>query len=685
MIKSALILLVIIGVTGLFAQVVTIGAEQGGNTVNQTNVPCPINIYYRSMRTQTVYTTEELNDAGMVGPALISSLAFYVVGAPLHSLPFFRIRMKHTENIDASEHIYEPYQDVYFSFGYTPTEGGWDEMSFDSPFFWNGIDNILVDTSFTRTSSWNASGQVRIFNSEIGMRYGRSDSSDQINAITTSATNFKPQIQFRVGFEGLMDEIPYPAVNPSPADLAEAFPNSEKFRWNLIINEEHNNLYSGVKIWIGTDNPPTNLISGVDLGIAFFFIPEFGLQLNTQYYWKVVPYNTSGDAENVPIWSFTTFDWFDEGNGSARSPWQVATADQLKKLQMLTEQDLDNRYFLQVEDIDFEGYEWESNEGWLPIGDTENKFTGKYYGNGFLINNLFINRPEEDYLGLFGYIEGALINNVRLENLSITGNRDIGGAAGYSINSELSQSSASGIIIANNHAGILAGSVSNTTVINCYGKGDIIGEEHIGGLIGKVSNSTIRNCYSTTGITGDQNLGGLVGSRSGTISDYHNYWNVETSGITSSAVGLSRTTEQMTHPYAVNTFNGWNFVNIWAADTEYEVNDGYPYLRAVDYVSSDKNELIPVIKTTAYNYPNPFNPETTISYTLPASGRVKIEIFNVKGQKINKLYDSFTEHGTHSIVWNGRDEQGNILASGVYFCRIESEGSRLLRKMIMLR
>jgi len=71
------------------------------------------------------------------------------------------------------------------------------------------------------------------------------------------------------------------------------------------------------------------------------------------------------------------------------------------------------------------------------------------------------------------------------------------------------------------------------------------------------------------------------------------------------------------------------------------------------------------------NYPNPFNPQTAIQYDLPGEYRVSIEIFNVAGQSVRLLMDNETQGpGSMEMIWNGLDDAGDMLSSGVYLCRI---------------
>ena len=83
--------------------------------------------------------------------------------------------------------------------------------------------------------------------------------------------------------------------------------------------------------------------------------------------------------------------------------------------------------------------------------------------------------------------------------------------------------------------------------------------------------------------------------------------------------------------------------------------------------------------------PNPFNPRTSIDFELASRSRVIIEIFDVEGRRIRRLLDRMTAPGGHTVNWDGKDDQGRRMSSGVYFCRFAGGGRCLTRKMIMLR
>ena len=85
------------------------------------------------------------------------------------------------------------------------------------------------------------------------------------------------------------------------------------------------------------------------------------------------------------------------------------------------------------------------------------------------------------------------------------------------------------------------------------------------------------------------------------------------------------------------------------------------------------------------NYPNPFNPSTTISYCVPADGDVSLTIYNARGQLVNTLVSEPKTKGNYQVVWAGKDSRGNSVASGLYFTRLVSEGKSISKKMLLMK
>ena len=94
---------------------------------------------------------------------------------------------------------------------------------------------------------------------------------------------------------------------------------------------------------------------------------------------------------------------------------------------------------------------------------------------------------------------------------------------------------------------------------------------------------------------------------------------------------------------------------------------------------------LPKIYALKQNYPNPFNPTTTITFNLPKSGYVEITVYNMLGQSICKLLAEEYVAGIHSVIWDGRDDLGIEVSSGIYFYSIQADDFSASRKMILIR
>lgn len=481
-------------------------------------------------------------------------------------------------------------------------------------------------------------------------------------------------------------------------------------------------------------------------------------------------------------------------------------------------------YFIQTENIDLTPFLWDDEEddyindgnGWIPIGDVYEPFSGRYLGNNHIISGRTINRPDKNYQGFFGFIFNARIDEVTLtgvdiigedfvaglfgsiyetivSNCSVTGKITAmgnfsGGLIGGNDESKVMDSSSEIIINGDSYLGGLVAISANSIIENCNSVGDIngkgrvigglIGEQHsskvlhsysnntvtgsdwhTGGLVALNHNSIIDNCHSTGNVWGGgphtgglvgtngekskiinsfssgdvagkgHSVGGLVGRNfdliensysSGTVTGKDNrvggligmtlegtikndfsigsvvndglfvggligagtnieeiivensYWNIQTTGQDSSIAGEGRNTHQMTYPYDELTYVEWDFNTIWTADTKYDVNHGYPYLYDIT-VSIDDNIVKPEHNLVLKNYPNPFNPHTTIKFNLSHNSDAELIIYNTKGQIIKKFFNNNKAPGEHTILWNGRDNMGRKVRSGVYFYKLKTD------------
>ncbi len=109
---------------------------------------------------------------------------------------------------------------------------------------------------------------------------------------------------------------------------------------------------------------------------------------------------------------------------------------------------------------------------------------------------------------------------------------------------------------------------------------------------------------------------------------------------------------------------------------------------AYDQLGLNKSSYLPKAFFLAQNYPNPFNPSTTISYSIPEDNgqvAVRLNVFNIRGQLVRTLVDKSQGPGTYNVNWDGADNRGRRISSGVYFYRIVADTFVSTRKMVVLK
>ena len=164
--------------------------------------------------------------------------------------------------------------------------------------------------------------------------------------------------------------------------------------------------------------------------------------------------------------------------------------------------------------------------------------------------------------------------------------------------------------------------------------------------------------------------------------------------------------------WTTESYEDGSFMLYLVADTGYKITFSYGFIKheivmnfdvtegGYDFgfvdlssLSTDDIANLPVTSKLKNNYPNPFNPETTIEFTLGtghsgtliAENHVRIEVFNIRGQKVRTLVDRSLYYGEHRVVWNGKDDTGNNVGSGVYFYRLTTPTHSEIKKMIMIK
>lgn len=237
--------------------------------------------------------------------------------------------------------------------------------------------------------------------------------------------------------------------------------------------------------------------------------------------------------------------------GTADDPYVITTASQLYEIRHDASQ-----HFVLGADINLDVPEYNAGEGWEPIP----WFNGTLDGNGFEITGLYINRPVDENVGLFRILsDQAVVSNVKLVNVEVTGNYAVGGLVGWNRGSihhssvsgkvtgadaeyesdsiggmagmnqgDISHSHASGEVTGYYLVGGLAGS-NEGSMQDSFASGNVNGVDHVGGLVGwNFSGTTIINSHASGKVTGYDEVGGLTGRNSGTLS--HSYASGEVDG-----------------------------------------------------------------------------------------------------------------------------------------------------------
>ena len=259
---------------------------------------------------------------------------------------------------------------------------------------------------------------------------------------------------------------------------------------------------------------------------------------------------------------------FAGGEGTAENPYLIADAEQLNRVR----EDLKAHYQL-VDHIDLS--DWSSGEGWEPIGVWKNGFAGTFDGAGHRIENVSMDRSEEDDVALFGYVTSSgVVKAFGITGVSVTGGHYVGSIVGY-LEGTVEQVYALGAVTGDQNVGGLVGYLAHGGgIYDAYAMLDVAGNDYVGGAVGRNSQGNMAQIYSTGAVSGSSKVGGLVGfyieGSNSSISS--SFWDVNTSGIPESGGGEGLSTSAM---YQAETYTGWDFDAVWSID---EGND-YPKLQ----------------------------------------------------------------------------------------------------------
>ena len=239
------------------------------------------------------------------------------------------------------------------------------------------------------------------------------------------------------------------------------------------------------------------------------------------------------------------------GNGSSSSPFQI---DSFSDLWWISQNS--NRWiyhYIQTANIDASSTSYlDSGQGFTPIGNSTTRFTGSYDGQGFSIENLFINRPIDSEIGMFGFVNNGIVKNIQLWDSNITGDTRVGAIAGALTNSSGQFSGNNvydGFVLGNTTTGGLIGRLANNSHIHASSYiGTVTGysssqnfsgsgtPQNIGGIVGKMQGgSVLRKSFFDGHVFGINYVGGIAGVNSG--SEISNSYSTGTITAEDSIIG----------------------------------------------------------------------------------------------------------------------------------------------------
>ncbi len=186
------------------------------------------------------------------------------------------------------------------------------------------------------------------------------------------------------------------------------------------------------------------------------------------------------------------------------------------------------------------------------------------------------------------------------------------------------------------------------------------------------------NCGAVYALLTESGINTIGTTHSGGMTDFDYFYTCLAQGISYGEAFLK--TFQYKGEYGFTTdAKGWYYGLVFNGDPFI-----IPKPRNETGIAKDDNNHLPKSFNLG-NYPNPFNPATTTNYSLPASGKVELTIYNMLGQKIRSLINRHQFTGQHKIIWEGKNDQGIKAPSGIYIYRLTSSKSMISKKMVLIK
>jgi len=108
-------------------------------------------------------------------------------------------------------------------------------------------------------------------------------------------------------------------------------------------------------------------------------------------------------------------------------------------------------------------------------------------------------------------------------------------------------------------------------------------------------------------------------------------------------------------------------------------------MRVVQSGIEDNVDMLPTVLRLNQNYPNPFNPKTEILFGLPDDGHVTLEVYDIMGRRVKTLVNGDLRAGNHKIIWDGANDRGEPVSSGMYFYKLSQKENVITKKMMLLK
>lgn len=204
-----------------------------------------------------------------------------------------------------------------------------------------------------------------------------------------------------------------------------------------------------------------------------------------------------------------------KGNGTATNPYKISSVYNLLWIAgcVNSGNELTDMYFVQTENIDMAlTHDWSDGEGWMPIGGyfyysgimMKYGFKGYYNGDGCTISNIYINRPDYEYQGLFGYVTSGEVSNLNLDNVEVTGLENVGGITAYMYSANITGCSVRNCKIkaTDFYVGGISGYQDSGVISDCIVDGDIAGQDYVGGIVSWINEGKVINCATMGSVTG---------------------------------------------------------------------------------------------------------------------------------------------------------------------------------------